>query len=199
MTAATAARYRTSAVASLTRLSPSMIVTIRRGTPSRRPIDVAAIGSVGETTAPRTKAADHGIPSTAQWATMPTARVVAATSPTERRPIGRTFARRSRSDVKNAAEYSSGGRNAISTTSGGSSKSGSPGTRLSASPPSTSRIGYGIRVRGARTRSAPTAVSSPSSCNSSSRCSSTPSRYGTPVGAKQRRGGENGRTTPRVR
>ena len=41
---------------SLTRLSPSMMSISRRGTPSRRPIAVAAIGSVGETTAPRTNA-----------------------------------------------------------------------------------------------------------------------------------------------
>ena len=64
--ATTATRSATSAVASLTRLSPSTIVTIRRGTPSRREIAVAAIGSVGATTAPSTNARrpvepDHGV------------------------------------------------------------------------------------------------------------------------------------------
>ena len=61
-TAATANLKRTSAVPSLTRLSPSMIAIGRRGTPRRRPIDVAASGSVGETTAPRTKAVAHERP-----------------------------------------------------------------------------------------------------------------------------------------
>jgi hypothetical protein len=50
---------RTSAVPSLTRLSPSTIAIARRGTPRRCAIEVAAIGSVGETTAPSTKATDH--------------------------------------------------------------------------------------------------------------------------------------------
>ena len=48
---------------SLTRLSPSTIVTSFRGTPSRRAIAVAAIGSVGETIAPSTKALGHVNPS----------------------------------------------------------------------------------------------------------------------------------------
>jgi hypothetical protein len=61
-TAATANLKRTSAVPSLTRLSPSMIATARRGTPYRRAIAVAARGSVGETTAPRTKPAAHESP-----------------------------------------------------------------------------------------------------------------------------------------
>ncbi len=51
-------------VASFTRLSPSRIVTIRRGTPSRWAMDVAAIASVGETMAPSTKAAGHDSPTT---------------------------------------------------------------------------------------------------------------------------------------
>ena len=56
-TAATANLKSTSAVPSLTRLSPSMIASARRGTPKRRPIADAASGSVGETTAPSTNAA----------------------------------------------------------------------------------------------------------------------------------------------
>ncbi len=59
-TAATAKRYATSAVASLTRLSPSKIVTIRRGTFSRSAIAVAAIASGGEMIAPKTNPAASG-------------------------------------------------------------------------------------------------------------------------------------------
>ena len=43
---------------------------------------VAASGSVGETTAPRAKAAAHGIPSTSSCATRATAHIVNSTSPT---------------------------------------------------------------------------------------------------------------------
>src|ERR671912_399124 len=69
-TAATATRYATMPVASLTRLSPSRIVTMRRGTPRRWATAVAAMASVGETIAPRTKAAAHGSP-VAVWTTAP--------------------------------------------------------------------------------------------------------------------------------
>ena len=66
-------------------------------------IAVAAIGSVGETTAPSTNAAAHGRSGTISWATTATTTIVSRTSPTESSPTGRTFARRSRSEVKNAA------------------------------------------------------------------------------------------------
>jgi len=46
----------TRAVASFTRLSPSRIVTMRRGTPTRWKIAVAATASGGATIAPRAKA-----------------------------------------------------------------------------------------------------------------------------------------------
>ena len=85
--ATTATRSPTSAVASLTRLSPSTMTTIRRGTPSRLEIAVAAIGSVGETTAPSTKAAAQLIP-IAQCATTATTTIVIRTSPIASRPIG---------------------------------------------------------------------------------------------------------------
>ena len=52
-----AVRRATSAVASLSSDSPSRIVTIRRGSPIRRPIAVAATASGGATTAPIMKAA----------------------------------------------------------------------------------------------------------------------------------------------
>ena len=63
----------TSAVASLIRLSPSTIVTRRRGTPKRRAMTVAAIGSVGETMAPSTNAELQARSSIAEWATTATA------------------------------------------------------------------------------------------------------------------------------
>ena len=52
-----AVRSVTRAVASLTRLSPSRIETIRRGMPTRRAIVVAATASGGATIAPRASAA----------------------------------------------------------------------------------------------------------------------------------------------
>ena len=88
----------------MTSPSPSTIATIRRGMPNRWAIEVAASGSVGETTAPSTNADDHGRPLTAECATQATPAVVHSTRPVESRPIGRLLARRSRSDVKNAAE-----------------------------------------------------------------------------------------------
>ena len=80
-----------------------MIETMRRGAPSRRVISVAASASVGETIAPSVNATAHE-----RWihscATSPTAAIVVPTRPNARSEIGRLFARRSRSDVKNAPE-----------------------------------------------------------------------------------------------
>ena len=59
--AATAERRHTIAVASLTRLSPSRIVTIRRGIPTLFAIAVAATASGGATTAPSASAAGNEI------------------------------------------------------------------------------------------------------------------------------------------
>jgi hypothetical protein len=89
-------------VPSLTRLSPSITAITRRETPRRLAIDVAAIGSVGETTAPRTKAAFQEKPSIHQCAAAATVTVVTTTRPTASRLIGLAFMRRSRSEVKNA-------------------------------------------------------------------------------------------------
>jgi hypothetical protein len=99
----TATRYKTSAVPSLMRLSPSRIVTIRRGAPRRPAIAVAATGSVGETIAPRTNAAPHGM-STATCATTATVAVVSSTRPMDRDAIGLRLALRSRGEEKKAAE-----------------------------------------------------------------------------------------------
>jgi hypothetical protein len=101
-TAVTANPYATRAVASLTRLSPSIRVRSRRGRPRRLAIAVAATASVGATTAPSTKATGHEVPGITAWATAATASIVARTSPIARSASGLAFRRRSRSDVKNA-------------------------------------------------------------------------------------------------
>ncbi len=74
---------------------------MRRGTPRRLMIWVAASGSVGDTIAPSVNAAAQGRP-TIWWATTATAAAVAITSPTERRVIERASRRTSRREVKNA-------------------------------------------------------------------------------------------------
>src|SRR6266545_3112241 len=63
---------------------------------------VTAIGSVGDTIAPSTKAALHDRLPIASWATTATTHMVATTSPMESRLISRTFVRRSRREVKYA-------------------------------------------------------------------------------------------------
>jgi hypothetical protein len=89
-----ASLYAVSAVPSLTSASPSRIVSIRVGAPSRRTTAAADTGSVGPSTAPSTNAAAHGRPAT-QCATAATATTVASTRPTASRPIGTTLARSS--------------------------------------------------------------------------------------------------------
>jgi hypothetical protein len=58
-------------------------------------IVAAASGSVGETIAPRTKAASHGSPGMRACAAQATAHIVARTSPTVLRVSARRLARRS--------------------------------------------------------------------------------------------------------
>jgi hypothetical protein len=77
-----------------------MTAVIRRGTPRRRAIAVAASGSVGDTIAPSANAAAHGSPSIAAWATTATEHAVSSTSPIEVSVIDRTSARRSRTEEK---------------------------------------------------------------------------------------------------
>ena len=89
---------------SLIRLSPSTIVITRRGAPWARAIAVAASGSVGETIAPRVKAAPQLIPSISAWATSATPAAVRITRPTASIEMARRFAFRSRSEEKKAAE-----------------------------------------------------------------------------------------------
>ena len=79
-----------------------MIVTRRRGAPSRRAIVVAATGSVGETIAPSAKAAAQGR-SIRRLAATATAQVVSATRPIESIEIARASAFSSRRLAKKAA------------------------------------------------------------------------------------------------
>ena len=85
-------------------LSPSTIVTRRRGTFSRCAIEVAAIGSVGDTIAPSTTAACQDRSGMSACAIAATPKVVAITRPIASIEIDLRFARRSRSDEKKAAE-----------------------------------------------------------------------------------------------
>ena len=90
----------------------------------------------------------------------------------------RMLRRSSRSGVKKAAAYSSGGRMISRTSSGSSSTSGIPGVTASASPPTTSRIGYGIRAHWATISSSVTATrieSRASSVDIADSCSARPS------------------------
>jgi len=102
ITAVTAKPYATSAVASLIRLSPSMIATSRRGTPSLEAMAVAATASVGATIAPITKHVGQERPEIPSWQAAATVTIVTSTRPMARNDSGRAFRRSSRSDVKNA-------------------------------------------------------------------------------------------------
>ena len=90
--------------------------------------------------APRTKDSAHPRPTTS-WATTATAAIVTNTSGIASAAIALTFRRSSRTDVKKAAPYSSGGRKISSTMSGSSSTEGTPGRKPITAPPSTSVMG----------------------------------------------------------
>ena len=119
---------------------------MRRGTPRRRKIAVAATASGGATIAPSATAAATGM-SVSCWTRRATAAVVNRTSPIASSRIGRRLALKSRIGVKYAAPKRIGGRNNRNTTSGASSMSGRFGSWLSTIPPSSSRIGSAIRSR----------------------------------------------------
>ena len=103
-------------------------------------IVVAATGSVGDTIAPSTNAIAHDRP-IASCPITATVTMVSSTRPIASSEIGRMLLRSARRSAKKAAEYSSGGRKTSRTRSGSSSISGIPGSRPSATPPSTSGIG----------------------------------------------------------
>ena len=92
-----------SAVASFSRLSPSRIVTILRGTASRAAIAVAAISSGGATIAPSASATAQGRPGISAWATAAAAKAVAMTRPIASEPMVPRLACSRRRGVKNAA------------------------------------------------------------------------------------------------
>ena len=102
--AAIAVRNATRAVASLSSDSPSRMVTIRRGSPIRRPMVVAATASGGATTAPIASAAGQPTSGSSSWTSQPMPKVVKTTRPTERSRITRRWALKSTSDVCRAAE-----------------------------------------------------------------------------------------------
>jgi hypothetical protein len=99
---ASAVRSVTSAVASLSRDSPSRIVVILRGSPIRRATAVAATASGGATIAPSTTASPNPMGSS-HHATSATPNAVKRTSPTERPRTGIRQVRRSSSEVEMAA------------------------------------------------------------------------------------------------
>ena len=98
--APSANRYVTSAVASLTRLSPSMMVTRRRGTPSFLMTAAAADASGGETIAPSRNAAGHEMPRPKARTVTATSVVVNRTRPNASRKMGRRFRLKSLHEVK---------------------------------------------------------------------------------------------------
>ena len=88
-----------SALASLSRLSPSRIVSRRCGGLSGRSTAVAAAASGGETIAPSAMAGAHAIPGTSARATNATATVVRPTPTTTRLATGPQLSRRSRGEA----------------------------------------------------------------------------------------------------
>lgn len=115
--AALAVRRATSAVASLNSDSASSRVTVRRGIPIRRATAVAATASGGATTAPSATATANGTGSS-HHTTAATANVLNSTNPADNRAMVPISARKSTSEVRSAAVYSSGGSNPSSTISG---------------------------------------------------------------------------------
>ena len=92
-TAASANLNSTSAVASLTKPSPSRIAVMRLGTPSLRAIASGATTSGGETMAPSTNATAHGSPIN-QCAAAATTTVVNTTHPMARSEISRKLSQK---------------------------------------------------------------------------------------------------------
>ena len=100
---------------------------MRRGSPMRRPMAVAATASGGATTAPMANDAAQPRSGSSQCTSTPTPAVVNATRPTESSRIDRRLALKSTRLVWMAAAYSSGGSRPKSTTSGWSCTSGTKG------------------------------------------------------------------------
>ena len=142
-------RTMTRAVASLNSDSPSSRLTSCRGSPMRLATVVAATASGGATTPPNAMASGSGTPSSHQT-TRPTPSAVKITRPTESSAMPRRFARRSISDVRMAAAYSSGGSSPRSTISRSTSISGTPGRYPTPMPTTVSSSGAEVPTRRAR-------------------------------------------------
>src|SRR6476469_7473711 len=118
----------TNDVASLNKDSPSRTVTRMRGRPTRRANATAATASVHAPMAPSAR-------------TTATVKAVSSTSTTDSWKIGLISCRIATAEDSNAAAYSSGGNKTASTSSGLTSKAGTPGTKETPRPTTTSRIG----------------------------------------------------------
>ena len=116
--AASAIRNAVSAVASLNSPSPTSTSTVRRGSPSRLAMEMAATVSGGPSTAPSTNATGSGIPGISQCIANPVSTVVTSTIATDRIRTADQFSRSEGTEVSTAAWYSSGGSRTISTNSG---------------------------------------------------------------------------------
>ena len=207
--AAIAVRSATRAVASLSSDSPSRIVTMRRGSPIRRPIAVAATASGGATTAPIANARGQPRSGSSACDDPATPAVVKTTSPTDSSRIGRRLALKSTREVCTAAAYSSGGSRPNSTTSASRSTSGTSAGRnprhrrrpaagaaaARSAPRPPSRPGPRWSARPGRTRSPPCHSAGPGK-------GSDPRRRGghaTRASAGQAGRGPAGRDPPRPR
>src|SRR3984957_19463973 len=147
-------------VASFNRLSPSRMSTILRGKPTAFAIEVAAIASVVETTAPSKNPAFQYSAVINRSENSATPQTVNPTSPTASSPITTIFRRNSLHDIVHADAYSNGGRKTTNTIFGSSGTLGMRGTKLIANPASTSTIGYGTFSRRAIAANAATITSS---------------------------------------
>ena len=132
--AASATRSRVRPVPSLTRLSPSRIVTTRRGMATRRASAATATASVGARMAPSAKASDRGRPGTIAVATAPTATDVSSTSPTANAKIGCRNRRKSMYDVERASPNTSGARISRNNSPAPSGADGPNGRKPKATP-----------------------------------------------------------------
>ncbi len=141
-----AVRSSTSAVASLSRDSPSSTVTTRRGTPSRRTMDVAT-ASVGLRIAPSATASGKPRPGMAQKKNSPSTTALTITRSTDRPPIAARSRRNSIAGAETAAENSSGGNTPTRINSGGTDTAATPGIRLTPTPTATRISGPAMPVR----------------------------------------------------
>ncbi len=150
----------TRAVASLTRPSPSRIVTMRGGRPSRLPRLVAATASGGATTAPSAIARASGI-AQIRCTITPTSTADTTTSTMARNPITRRLRRKSTNGTCRAAAYSSGGRITVRTMSGSISKCGTTGMAPTPTPTTVSASGAATPMRPEKNETTPMTSTTP--------------------------------------